>query len=130
MSPSPHHMSSSAQTRDHFRRLTGRCSLHTKPTTWEPLGGRATTIRRWPPWVLEAEMVNSVAEVSAAHMPSDVSSRLGFFDKFAGKASGFFSRAWFFALCVLLVLVWAPSFFLIGTVDRGQLIINTATTTS
>jgi low affinity Fe/Cu permease len=77
---------------------------------------------------LEAEMVNTVAEVAAPHMPSDVSSRLGFFDRFAGKASGFFSRAWFFAFCVLLVLVWAPSYFLIGTVDTWQLIINTATT--
>jgi low affinity Fe/Cu permease len=61
-------------------------------------------------------------------MPSDVSSRLGFFDRFAQKASGFFSRAWFFAFCVALVVVWAPSYFVIGTVDTWQLIINTATT--
>jgi Low affinity iron permease len=73
-------------------------------------------------------MVNTVAEVSSAHMPSDVSARLGFFDKFAGKASRLFSRAGFFAFCVVLVLVWAPSYFLIGTVDTWQLIINTATT--
>ncbi len=63
-----------------------------------------------------------------AHMPSDVSSSLGLFDRFAGAASSFASRAWFFALCVLLVLVWAPSYFLIGSVDTWQLIINTATT--
>jgi len=31
-------------------------------------------------------------------------------------------------MCVLLVLVWAPSFFVIGSVDTWQLIINTATT--
>ncbi|TDD19157.1 hypothetical protein E1218_24595 [Kribbella turkmenica] len=61
-------------------------------------------------------------------MPSDVSARLGFFDRFAGAASRFFSRAWFFAFCVLLVLLWAPSYFLIGSVDTWQLIINTATT--
>jgi low affinity Fe/Cu permease len=73
-------------------------------------------------------MVNTVAEMSTAHMPSDVSSRLGFFDRFAQKASGFFSRAWFFAFCVALVVVWAPSYFVIGTVDTWQLIINTATT--
>jgi low affinity Fe/Cu permease len=29
---------------------------------------------------------------------------------------------------VVLVLVWAPSYFVIGTVDTWQLIINTATT--
>src|SRR4051794_1921550 len=74
-------------------------------------------------------MVNTVTEVSdSAHMPSDVSSRLGFFDRFAGAASQFASRAWFFAFCVLLVLLWAPSYFLIGSVDTWQLIINTATT--
>src|SRR6202008_3142145 len=37
-------------------------------------------------------------------------------------------RAIFFAFCVLLVLVWAPSYFFIGSVDTWQLIINTATT--
>lgn len=77
---------------------------------------------------MEVEMVNTVAEVASAHMPSDVSSRLGFFDRFAAKASGLFSRAGFFACCVVLVLVWAPSYFVIGTVDTWQLIINTATT--
>jgi low affinity Fe/Cu permease len=61
-------------------------------------------------------------------MPSEVSQRVGFFDRFAGFASRFASRAWFFAFCVLLILVWAPSFFVIKKVDTWQLIINTATT--
>jgi low affinity Fe/Cu permease len=61
-------------------------------------------------------------------MPSDVSGRLSFFDRFAAGASRFFSRAGFFAFCVLLVLVWAPSYFVIGSLDTWQLIINTATT--
>jgi low affinity Fe/Cu permease len=65
---------------------------------------------------------------ATAHMPSDVSGRLSFFDKFAGGASRFFSRAGFFAFCVLLVLVWAPSYFVIRSLDTWQLIINTATT--
>jgi Low affinity iron permease len=73
-------------------------------------------------------MANSVVHAQSAHMPSDVSRRLSFFDRFAGAASRFFSRAWFFAFCVLLVLLWAPSYFVIGTVDTWQLIINTATT--
>src|SRR5207302_4738940 len=37
-------------------------------------------------------------------------------------------RAWFFGLCVVLVVVWAPSYFVIGSLDTWQLIINTATT--
>jgi low affinity Fe/Cu permease len=61
-------------------------------------------------------------------MPSDVSGRIGVFDRFAGAASGFFSRAWFFTFCVLLVVLWAPSYFVIGSLDTWQLIINTATT--
>jgi low affinity Fe/Cu permease len=61
-------------------------------------------------------------------MPTDVTRNLSFFDRFASTAARFVSRAWFFALCVLLVLVWAPTFFLIGSIDTWQLIINTATT--
>ncbi|WP_199701966.1 low affinity iron permease family protein [Jiangella rhizosphaerae] len=63
-----------------------------------------------------------------AHMPSDVRPGLGWFDRFADRASRFFSQAWFFAFCVLLVVVWAPSFFVIGNLDTWQLIINTLTT--
>lgn len=50
------------------------------------------------------------------------------FDKFADAASRFVSEAWFFVLCVILVLVWAPTLPLFGSVDTWQLIINTATT--
>ena len=61
-------------------------------------------------------------------MPSDVTGEPGVFDRFATSASRLFSRASFFAFCVLLVLVWAPSYFVIGNLDTWQLIINTATT--
>lgn len=61
-------------------------------------------------------------------MPSEVSSRVGFFDRFAGHAAHVASRAWFFAFCVVLILIWAPSITLIRSVDTWQLIINTATT--
>src|SRR5215471_5552538 len=64
----------------------------------------------------------------APHMPSDVSPQVSVFDRFAEKAARFFSRPWFFAMCVLLVLIWAPSYFVIGNLDTWQLIINTATT--
>jgi low affinity Fe/Cu permease len=61
-------------------------------------------------------------------MPSDVTAEVSVFDRFAKVAARFFSKPWFFALCVLVVLVWAPSYFFIRSVDTWQLIINTATT--
>jgi low affinity Fe/Cu permease len=61
-------------------------------------------------------------------MPSDVSSRVGVFDRFAGMAAHVASRAIFFLFCVLLVVVWFPSIVFIRNIDTWQLIINTATT--
>src|SRR3954464_4971853 len=61
-------------------------------------------------------------------MPSEVSSRVGFFDRFAGSAALLASRAFFFAFCVLLVVLWAPTYFVLRDVDTWQLIINTVTT--
>jgi hypothetical protein len=61
-------------------------------------------------------------------MPSEVSQRVGVFDRFAGWSSLIASRAYFFAFCVLLIVLWAPSYFLISNIDTWQLIINTATT--
>jgi len=69
-----------------------------------------------------------VANDQPVLMPSEVSARVGFFDRFAGWAALIASRAYFFAFCVLLIVVWAPSYVLIGKVDTWQLIINTATT--
>ena len=61
-------------------------------------------------------------------MPTDVSARVGFFDRFAGMASQVAGRAAFFAFCVLLIVIWAPSIVVLRDVDTWQLIINTATT--
>jgi low affinity Fe/Cu permease len=61
-------------------------------------------------------------------MPSDVSEGLSVFDRFATKASDFVSRSWFFVGCVLVVVLWAPSFVLLRDIDTWQLIINTLTT--
>jgi hypothetical protein len=55
------------------------------------------------------------------HMPSDVTGKVGFFDRFATRASHFASRAWFFAGCVLVVALWAPTYLL---VDTWQLIVK------
>jgi low affinity Fe/Cu permease len=70
-------------------------------------------------------------------MPTDISSRVGLFDRFAGWAAHLASRAPFFAFCLFLVVVWLVQ----GTVmivSRGslqpfldaryQLEINTTTT--
>jgi low affinity Fe/Cu permease len=68
------------------------------------------------------------AQPPVREFPSDVTGALSFFDRFAGHAANVASRAPFFALCVLLVLVWAPSYFVFRDLNTWQLIINTATT--
>ena len=50
------------------------------------------------------------------------------FDRFAGRSADFVSKAPFFTFCVLLVVVWAPSYFVVGNFDTYQLLINTPTT--
>ena len=50
------------------------------------------------------------------------------FDEFASAVSRHVARAWFFSTCVVLVVVWAPSYFLFASADTWQLVINTATT--
>src|SRR5438309_11190945 len=61
-------------------------------------------------------------------MPSEVASRVGVFDRFAGWSSRIASRAAFFTVCVLLVVIWAPTFLVFRDVNTWQLIINTMTT--
>jgi low affinity Fe/Cu permease len=67
-------------------------------------------------------------KTSKPAMPSDVDSDVGWFDRFATAAAKFVSRAWFFAFCLLLVIVWAPSIVLLHSISVWQLLINTATT--
>jgi len=50
------------------------------------------------------------------------------FDRFAESASEFASHATFFIGCALVVLLWLPSYFLFGSLNTWQLIINTLTT--
>ncbi|MFI6866121.1 low affinity iron permease family protein [Nocardia sp. NPDC050406] len=61
-------------------------------------------------------------------MPSQVGSHLSVFDRFASRVARVTSKAWFFAFCVLLVLVWVPSILVLPSIDTWQLVINTATT--
>ena len=74
---------------------------------------------------------------SRVELPSQVSSDVGFFDRFAGWAAGLASRAPFFAFCLLLVLIWLIQGAVTVIVSRSfsrfldatyQLEINTTTT--
>jgi low affinity Fe/Cu permease len=66
-------------------------------------------------------------EQDEAVMPTDVSDHIGWFDRFATKASEFAARAPFFSICILVVLLWAPSIIWLD-MSTWQLIINTTTT--
>lgn len=61
-------------------------------------------------------------------MPSEVNGDLSIFDRFADIASGFVSRAPFFAACVALVVLWAPTYLTVRNFDTWQLLINGPTT--
>lgn len=76
---------------------------------------------------MTATSANRDTSDTAHEMPSSVGGAIGFFDRFAGNASTIASRAPFFAGCVLLIVVWAPTIAFFG-LDTWQLIINTATT--
>jgi low affinity Fe/Cu permease len=60
--------------------------------------------------------------------PSQVDAELSWFDRMATSVSGMVAKAWFFATCVVIVAVWAPSYFVFRDLNLWQLIINTLTT--
>lgn len=63
-----------------------------------------------------------------ARMPSEVTTEISVFDRFATAMSQLVSQATFFLFCVLLVGLWLPSILVIRNLDTWQLIINTMTT--
>jgi low affinity Fe/Cu permease len=76
-------------------------------------------------------------KVAPPLMPTEISSRVGFFDRFAGLAARLASRAPFFAFCLLLVIAWLIQGIALivskGNLhaflnSRYQLEINTTTT--
>jgi low affinity Fe/Cu permease len=55
------------------------------------------------------------------------------FDRFADWVADHVAHAWFFIFCLGLVIIWAPSIFIVpekvpGKLDTWQLLINTTTT--
>jgi hypothetical protein len=78
-----------------------------------------------------------MSDRTKAVLPSEVTERIGFFDRFAGAAADLVSRAPFFAFCLLLVGAWlvegVVAMIATGQVSaflKGpyQLQINTTTT--
>ena len=49
------------------------------------------------------------------------------FDRFAEAASKFVSKATFFTICLVAVVVWMPTILFFESVDTWQLVINTLT---
>ena len=50
--------------------------------------------------------------------PSEIDHRRGWFDELASRAHDFVARDIFFLALVVLTLVWAPSYFLLGSLDH------------
>ncbi len=65
----------------------------------------------------------------SAKMPSHVGQGLSLFDRFATYTSERVSKAWFFGVCAVLVLIWVPTFWLWPSIDGWALVINTFTST-
>ena len=65
----------------------------------------------------------------SAKMPSHVGRGLSLFDRFATYTSERVSKAWFFGICAVLVLIWVPTFWLWPSIDGWALVINTFTST-
>ncbi|MQM26274.1 hypothetical protein GFD30_11940 [Glycomyces sp. NEAU-7082] len=60
-------------------------------------------------------------------MPSDVSPRVGRFDRLSSRAAKFTGRPGYFVFCALLVLAWAPTVIWFEKLT-WHLIIHTVTT--
>lgn len=61
-------------------------------------------------------------------LPSQVNPRTGAFERITTHVSTVMGKAWFFLLMLLLVIIWAGSFWAFKDLNTWELIINTATT--
>ena len=103
-------------------------SARSKPSQSAPSRQAAPSKQSAPATQAAPSKQTGGSKQSKPSMPGDVDSKVGWFDRFADVASKIVSRAWFFAFCLLLVIVWAPSIIVLHSVSIWQLIINTATT--
>jgi low affinity Fe/Cu permease len=89
---------------------------------------RTVAQAKQPKQATQATQAKQSKQSKQPAMPEDVDAHVGWFDRFADASSKFVSRAWFFAFCVALVIIWAPSIVIIHSISTWQLIINTLTT--
>ena len=59
--------------------------------------------------------------------PTQIADQRTRFDRFAEATSRFVSEAAFFAICLILVVVWVPTIAVFSSVDTWQLVLNTVT---
>src|SRR5688500_12186424 len=61
-------------------------------------------------------------------LPTSVTPEVGVFDRFAEHATNFVSKAPYFMACVILIVLWLLSWFVIQDFSVWNFLINTATT--
>jgi len=59
-----------------------------------------------------------MTETKQHRSPSQIDEQRGWFDEFASKAHDVTSRNIFFVVIVASVVIWAPSYFLFGSLDH------------
>ena len=64
-----------------------------------------------------------VSESQEHRNPSEIDHRRGWFDELAARAQDLVSRDVFFIVLVILAVVWAPSYFLLGSVNHWHLAV-------
>ena len=73
-----------------------------------------------------ARSAGASASAQRPPRPSELPHALPVFDRFAGRISTIAGRAPFFVACVLIVVLWLPTLFLVSA-DLAQLTIQTVT---
>src|SRR5919202_6650530 len=84
--------------------------------------GSGLTIRELSGFLRKEDSMN---EGGAAQVRREA--QRGYFDRFAQSSAELASKAPFFAFCVALVVIWAPTLLFVDF-DTWQLLINTPTT--
>jgi hypothetical protein len=67
---------------------------------------------------------DAAARRNAEETPSQVSLRRSVFDKFATHTGQLVSKGWFFTICMLVVVLWVPTLWVLPSVDTWQLVIR------
>jgi uncharacterized membrane protein len=79
-------------------------------------------------WSIAARLAGLPSGYSRDNTLGASSTDSSFFDRFAERSARVTGGAVFFTACVLLVVLWVPSYFIFRSINTWQLVINTATT--